>query len=34
MCTESDAMTDTGWQATCDLATLPFVQEIVPTWYE
>jgi hypothetical protein len=34
MCAESDAMADTGWQTTCDLAGLPFVQKVVPTWYE
>jgi hypothetical protein len=25
---------DTGWQTVCDLADLPFVRQIVPTWYE
>jgi hypothetical protein len=28
------AMTDDGWQTVCDLAALPFVRKIVPTWYE
>jgi hypothetical protein len=29
-----EAMTDGGWQTVCDFAALPFVREIVPTWYE
>jgi hypothetical protein len=28
------AMTDAGWQTVCDLAALPFVGTVVPTWYE
>jgi hypothetical protein len=28
------AMTDAGWQTVCDLAALPFIERIVPTWYE
>jgi hypothetical protein len=28
------ALTDSRWQAVCDLAALPFVRQIVPTWYE
>jgi len=28
------AMTDAGWRTVCDLAMLPFVEKIVPTWYE
>jgi hypothetical protein len=28
------AMTDAGWRTVCDLAALPFVERIVPTWYE
>lgn len=31
---EAQAMTDSGWQTTCDLANLSFVDKIVPTWYE
>ena len=29
-----DAMTDAGWGTVCELAGLPFVVEVVPTWYE
>ena len=29
-----DAMNDDGWRTVCDLAVLPFVREIVATWYE
>ncbi len=28
------ALTDSGWRAVCDLAALPFIHRIVPTWYE
>jgi len=28
------AMTDAGWRTVCDLAKLPFVRKVVPTWYE
>jgi hypothetical protein len=28
------ALTDEGWQIVCELAALPAVREIVPTWYE
>jgi hypothetical protein len=28
------AMTDAGWRTVCDLARLPFVRKVVPTWYE
>lgn len=28
------AMNDYGWQVTCQLAELPFIAAIVPTWYE
>ncbi len=31
---EYGALTDAGWQTVCDLAALPFVKQIVPTWYE
>ena len=35
MCTTyHGAMTDSGWQTVCELAALPFVERIVPTWYE
>jgi hypothetical protein len=35
MCTAyHGAMTDDGWQTVCKLAAMPFVREIVPTWYE
>ena len=35
MCIERHgAMTDGGWQTVCDLAALPHIREIVPTWYE
>ena len=35
MCVEyHGALTDAGWGMVCDLAELPFVREIVPTWYE
>ena len=30
----SEAMNDDGWRIACNLASLPFVREIVPTWYE
>jgi hypothetical protein len=30
----SRAMTDAGWQTVCDVAALPFVETVVPTWYE
>jgi hypothetical protein len=30
----ADAMTDETWQMVQDLAALPFIQRIVPTWYE
>jgi hypothetical protein len=29
-----DALTDEGWRTACRLASLPFVKEIVPTFYE
>ncbi len=29
-----ETMNDIGWQTTCRLAALPFIQEIVATWYE
>jgi hypothetical protein len=25
---------DSRWQTVCDLAALPFVRQIIPTWYE
>lgn len=28
------ALDDAGWDMVCELAGLPFVREIVPTWYE
>jgi hypothetical protein len=28
------ALPDSRWQTVCDLAALPFVRQIVPTWYE
>jgi hypothetical protein len=28
------ALTDSRWQTVCDLAALPFVRQVVPTWYE
>jgi hypothetical protein len=31
---QPDALTTTAWQTTCQLADLPFVERIVPTWYE
>lgn len=31
---QPEAMTDAGWEIICQLAALPFVEEIVPTWYE
>jgi hypothetical protein len=31
---QPEAMTLAGWQMTCDLAALPFVETIVATWYE
>jgi hypothetical protein len=34
MCAANDAMNDTGWQTVCELASLPSVEKIVPTWYE
>ena len=36
MCSDdsSGAMNDDGWRVICDLASLSFVREIVPTWYE
>ena len=35
MCQElQQPMTDSGWQTVCELAALPFVRQIVPTWYE
>ena len=34
MCVENYAMSDAGWQTVCDLASLPFIQQLVPTWYE
>lgn len=36
MCRTDDprAMTGAGWATVCELAALPFVDQIVPTWYE
>lgn len=31
---QPDALTTSAWQTTCQLADLPFVDQIVPTWYE
>ncbi|MBZ0301588.1 MAG: hypothetical protein K8J31_17715 [Anaerolineae bacterium] len=31
---QPEAMTNAAWQTTCDLAGLPFISQIVPTWYE
>jgi hypothetical protein len=31
---EYGALNDAGWQTVCDLAALPFVTQVVPTWYE
>jgi hypothetical protein len=34
LCLKDDSMTAEGWQLTCDLAGLPFIEAIVPTFYE
>jgi hypothetical protein len=32
--TYHDALPDSRWQTVCDLAALPAVRQIMPTWYE
>ncbi|HEX3053556.1 MAG TPA: hypothetical protein VHP83_23050 [Aggregatilineaceae bacterium] len=35
MCVERHgAMNDTGWQTVCELASLPLISKVVPTFYE